>query len=277
MSKIDSAIRELKTIDQMAGEDQWMNRIHPLVKLFLTVFYIVLTVSVSRYNLPGCALMAVYPVVLFIIGEISVIDALRRLRIVLPLVLIVGIFNPFFDREIVVQIGSVPVSGGVLSMFTLMIKAVLTVLASYLLIVTTSIEEICYALRLLHVPQLFVTEVLLIYRYITVLLKEAGRVTQAYQLRAPGQKGIAFRAWGPLLGQMLLRSMDRAEVLYQSMCIRGFRGQFYLSPRKTRSSDPDQGRKQTRSDVLYLLIWTAILVLFRFFPVSEFVGSLLRL
>ena len=30
------------------------------------------------------------------------------------------------------------------------------------------------------------------------------------------------------MGQMLLRSMDRAEVIYESMCLRGFDGVFRL-------------------------------------------------
>ena len=264
MNKINEAIHELQSIDELAKRDQWMNRLHPLVKLFLTVFYIVLVVSFSRYRLPGLISMAVYPLILFQLGDLSFRDALRRLRIVLPVVCVVGIFNPFFDRTIVLQLGNVCVSGGVLSMLTLMLKAVLTVFSSYLLIATTPIEEICYALRLLHVPQIFVTELLLIYRYVTVLLAEAGRVTDAYSLRAPGQKGVAFRAWGPLLGQMLLRSVDRAEILYQSMCIRGFRGHFYYKRKK----------KGPAEDLVYLSAWILLLALLRFFPVLEMVGNL---
>ena len=42
----------------------------------------------------------------------------------------------------------------------------------------------------------------------------------AYALRAPGEKGIHFRAWGSLLGQLLLRSVDRAQLVYESMLLR---------------------------------------------------------
>ena len=59
-------------------------------------------------------------------------------------------------------------------------------------------------------------------------MSEARRVALAYELRAPGQKGINFRVWGSLIGQMLLRSMDRSENLYQSMKLRGFKGDFYI-------------------------------------------------
>ena len=54
-------------------------------------------------------------------------------------------------------------------------------------------------------------------------------MTEAYSLRAPGQKGIHISAWGSFLGQLLLRSMDRAEALYHSMLLRGFRGEYYYA------------------------------------------------
>lgn len=264
MSKIGSAINEIQTLDNLAREDRFLNRIDPFVKLVITVLFVALTVSFGKYNFAGLISMAIYPLLVFNIGNLSFKDALRRLRVVLPLVCIVGVFNPIFDRQIILHIGSVGISGGVVSMVTLMIKAVLTVLASYLLIATTPIEGICRALRRIHVPQIIVTEILLIYRYVSLLLSEARRVTQAYSLRAPGQKGVAFRVWGSLLGQMLLRSMDRAGEVYESMCLRGFRGEFYVKQKNSSRS----------SDILYLLIWAAVLILLRRFPVLEWIGSL---
>ena len=268
-NKIGNAIGEIRSIDTAANQDQWMNRLHPLVKLMLTILYIALTVSFSRYQLAGILCMAVYPLVAFTVGEISFAGCLKRLRIVLPLVCMVGILNPFFDRSEALRVGSLVVSGGVLSMVTLMLKGVLTVLASYLLIITTPIEKLCRALRMIHVPKIIVTELLLIYRYVTVLLAEANRITQAYSLRAPGQKGVAFKAWGPLLGQMLLRSMDRAGVLYESMCIRGFIGEFPAAADRDKVS-----AAQRRTDLLWLAGWTAVFVVIRFFPVTEWVGGL---
>ena len=264
MSKIGNAIHEFQTLDAIAKEDTWLNRIHPLVKLFLTVFYIALTVSFHKYDLAGLLGMIVYPLAVFEISGLSFGDALRRLKVVLPVVCIVGILNPFFDRTLLQAGGGIIVTGGVISMITLMIKAVLTVLASYLLIATTSIEKLCYALRKIHVPQMIVVEIMLIYRYITVLLAEARRITQAYSLRAPGQKGVAFKAWGPLLGQMLLRSMDRAGELYESMCLRGFRGEFYVHGKPARAVP----------SLLYLLLWTAVMTVLRLFPVMQLVGKM---
>lgn len=264
MSKISQTMHEIKTMDSMAARDQWVNRIHPLVKLFLTVFYMMMVVSFPKYDLMGLLGMGIYPLILFQIGEISFAEAVYRLRIVLPVVCVVGVWNPFFERETAVMLGAMAVSYGAISMLTLMCKGIFTVLAAYLLIATTNIEKICYALRLLHVPKLFVTQLLLIYRYISVLLGEAERMSQAYALRAPGQKGIHYRAWGTFIGQLLLRSMDRAGELYESMCLRGYQGEFYYGNRRGIGA----------ADVVYLLGWTCLVLVFRLLPVFELVGRL---
>ncbi len=264
MSKINRAIYELQSIDATAKQNRWMNQIHPLVKLILTIYYIVLTVSFHKYDVEGLLGMCIYPMVVFIIGDLKWKDALYRLRIVLPLVCIVGIFNPFFDHRVVATFGSVQVWGGVCSMITLMLKGILTVFASYILIATTSIEGICYAFRLLHVPKIMVTQFLLIYRYITLLLTETKRITQAYALRAPGQKGIHYKVWGSLVGQLLLRSMDRADDVYESMCLRGFNGEFPFGKPK----------KSGGGDVAYFIFWVIVLFIVRTYPVFRLVGGL---
>lgn len=250
MSKVGGAVREIYRMDEIAARDTWLNQLHPLVKLLVTIMYIAMTVSFSKYQVEKILLMAVYPVVLFIVGEVSFADCIRRLKIVLPLVCFVGILNPLFDRQPVTNVKGIVITTGMISMCTLMIKGILCVFASYLLIASTNIEGICYALRILHVPSLVVTQILLTYRYISLLLTEVGKILDAYSLRAPGQKGIHIKVWGSLAGGLLLRSMDRASALYESMILRGYHGEFCYN----------RERKVRKKDVLYLLVWIGIVV-----------------
>lgn len=121
-------------------------------------------------------------------------------------------------------------------MLTLVMKGVFCLLASFLLMATTTIEEICCALRQLHLPKTITSLLLLTFRYIGVLLSEVSVMQEAYSLRAPGQKGVHISAWGSFLGQLLLRSMDRAEALYESMELRGFCGDFSYAVRRKGSA-----------------------------------------
>lgn len=78
-------------------------------------------------------------------------------------------------------------------------------------------------------------------------------MSQAYALRAPGQKGINLKAWGSFAGLLLIRSIDRAQTVYESMQLRGFTGEFNdLKNVKFRSAD-----------FLYLIFWCVILVAIR--------------
>lgn len=253
MSKVTGTITEINRMDELAARNTWLNRIHPLAKLIVTILYIAITVSMPRYRIEGVLLMAVYPTVLFIMGDISFYDSIRRMKLILPLVCMAGIFNPFFDRQPVVYIRGFTVTTGMISMVTLILKGILCVLASYLLIASTSIESICYALRLLHVPAMLVTQVMLTYRYISLLLTETGRIMDAYALRAPGQKGIHKKAWGSLAGGLLLRSMDRASAVYESMVLRGYSGEFYYVKKKNLK----------KQDVGYLAIWITVFLVIK--------------
>lgn len=237
-TKTGNAIHEIIKIDELARQDKLINNIHPLIKLIITVLYIILIISRSKYDISGLIIMAIYPTAVFILVGINFKDSLKRLKIVLPIVCLVGILNPFFDRHIVFRLHGITlgrkfiifknfgVTGGMISMLTLMLKGILTVFASYLLIATTTIEKLCYALRLIKIPSVIVTQIMLTYRYITLMLSEAHRITQAYALRAPNQKGIHIKNWGSLLGQLLLRTIDRADEVYNSMNLRGFKGDF---------------------------------------------------
>ena len=236
MNHAERACKELQAMEELSLLNSPLHHMPALPKLLLTVLYILTVVSFHKYDLSALTVMLLFPVAGYQLSMIPIRTCFHKLRIVLPLVCAVGLLNPFFDRDILFYLGSIGVSGGVISMLTLMLKGVFSLMASFLLVATTPIEEICQALRQLHVPKLLTALLLLTFRYISVLLEEAAIMTDAYHLRAPGQKGIHISAWGSFLGQLLLRSMDRAEALYESMLLRGFYGEFTWSEKKTASA-----------------------------------------
>ena len=265
MNKMDRSLLELREMDTLAAGDSPVHRVCPAAKLLTTIACIAVTVSFGKYQLSGLLVMVLYPVLLFSLSGIPVGTCFRKMRFVLPLVLAVGAFNPVFDRAPLLTIGGIAVSGGVISMLTLMAKGVFCLMASFLLVATTPIDELCAALRRMHVPPMLVTLLLLTYRYLGVMTEELSVMTDAYHLRAPGQKGIQFSAWGSFLGQLLLRSMDRAEELYGSMQLRGFAGNFTYA----------EGRRCTARDGVWFAVWTAAFVLCRVFDVAGLLGNLL--
>ena len=264
MDKLSHAQRELREMDALAAQDSPVHRLHPLYKLMVTIAYIVTVVSFPKYDFPGLVVMVLYPVVLFQAAGIPVGTCFKKLRVVLPLVCAVGLANPFLDHVPLIQLGNLTITGGMVSMGTLMLKGVFSLMASFLLIATTPIDSLCAALRWLHVPSILTPLLLLTYRYIGVMLEEVAIMTEAYKLRAPGQKGIHISAWGSFLGQLLLRSMDRAQELYSSMLLRGFRGEFFYA-----NVPPSR-----ISGALYSMICVGLFLLARLVPIASVLGNL---
>lgn len=264
MDRIDHAASELREMDDLAARSSPIHGLHPLAKLIVTISYIFLTVSFNKYDLSGLIVMLLYPVIVFSVSGIPIRTCFYKLRLVLPLVCAVGLFNPFFDRAPLLYIGNIPVSGGVISMISLMLKGVFCLMASFILAATTTMDALCAALRKIHVPSMIVTLLLLTYRYISLMIDEVSIMTTAYKLRAPGQKGLHHSAWGSFLGQLLLRSMDRAEELYSSMQLRGFRGEFQYA------NVPPAKRR----DYLYTLFAVAAFFLCRLVNIAALFGGI---
>ena len=264
MDKLPQAQSELREMDTLAAEDSPVHRLYPICKLAVTLLYIVIVVSFPKYDLSGLIAMVLYPVIAYQMAGIPIRLCFRKLRYVLPLVCTVGLANPFLDHTPFVTLGSFTVTGGIISMLTLLFKGCFSLMASFLLIATTSIDSICAALRKLHVPELLVTLLLLTYRYIGVMLEEVGIMSQSYRLRSPGQKGIHISAWGSFLGQLLLRSMDRAQELYSSMLLRGFRGEFFYA----------QGSPFGFGDAVFLLGWGIAFLCARRWNLPAVAGSI---
>ena len=155
-------------------------------------------------------------------------------------------------------------SGGVISMITLMLKGVFCLMASFLLMATTKIDSLCAALRNLHVPAMMVSLLQLTYRYVGVMTEELAVMTDAYHLRAPGQKGIHISAWGSFLGQLLLRSMDRAQELFSSMMLRGYHDHFHYA---------DIDRFKAR-DALFMAVCILFFLMLRYGNIAQLIGGL---
>ena len=260
---IERSIRDLREMDELASGNSPIHRISAGAKLLVTVVYIITVVSFDKYNMSGLLFMLLYPALQFAVSGIPMSTCFYKLRFVLPLVCAVGIFNPILDRTPVFQAGSFVVSAGMISMLTLMMKGVFCLTASFLLMATTRIEAVCSVLRAIHVPAILVTLLLLTYRYAAVMAEEVAVMTEAYSLRAPGQKGIHYSAWGSFLGQLLLRSMDRAEELYSAMLLRGYHGEFYYAEQRGR----------TGIDALFAALWCVLFVVARNVNLTQILGA----
>lgn len=266
MSKLTKAIINIHKIDDNAEVNKRKDTIHPVAHILVTILYILYVVSFSKYDIWGLMGMILYLMAAVLFYNISIRGIFFRIWPVLFLVSMVGIANPFVDRAVYLQTDFLTITFGMISMVTLMLKGIFSVFASYILVTTTGIEQICYGLCCLHMPKELVTIFILMERYLIVLLKETERMSQAYKLRSYGQKGIHIKAWGSFVGQLLLRSIERAELVYESMLLRGYNGEFINS----------QGGKNIKKSIIYIIFWSIIFTFLRTVPIFQIVGSVIQ-
>jgi cobalt/nickel transport system permease protein len=130
---------------------------------------------------------------------------------------------------------------GLVRFASLMLRTWLSVQMAILLTTTTSFPDLTHAMRHLKVPTVLVAIISFMYRYLFVLVDEAQRLLRARASRSaalPGQRAGGSLFWraqvaGNMAGQLLLRSLDRADSVYLAMVSRGYRGQLLTMTRHT--------------------------------------------
>jgi cobalt/nickel transport system permease protein len=263
MLKLLDSIYNIRLLDDLAQKKTFIHKIHPLAKLLTTFVYLVIVVSFGKYEIWNLLTYVFYPVLILAFAELPVVSILKRVLLVEPLIIGIGILNPLFDKY-TVTLGEITISRGWITFISIFIKCGLTVLASILLIATTGMDKLGSALRILRIPKIFVLQLLLTYRYISVLINEVFRMQRAYFLRTPGHKGIHRSVWGSFAGQLLLRTFDRAQRVYQSMSLRGFTGEYNMG----------DDLKISFRDFAYLLVWSLFFIIARIYNIPMMIGLL---
>ena len=206
---MNNKIQELSALEQLSGGDTFVHRLHPTVKLLATAIFIITVISFDRYALEQLIPYIFYPTLLMMLSETPYSMLFKRFMIALPFCLFAGISNIIFDKSII-------------PFFTIILRTYLCVMAVLLLVSVTPFSEIAGSMRRLRIPGIFVTIFEMTYRYIGVLLEEAYSMYIAYSLRSANGKGIKMRDMGSFAGQLLLRSFDRADRVYNAMKCRGY-------------------------------------------------------
>jgi len=243
------SIFTIRFFDEVCRKKTIIHSIHPLIKLIVTICYLFVVVAGGKYSFGRLLPLLLYPFILIPLSEIPIKPFFPMLFVVMPLIVGIGIFNPVFDTKTITLATGIEMSMGWISFATLILKAILTVLATFILFATTGILNIAIAMQIVFIPKMIVLQLLLMYRYIILLVSEISRVFTAYSLRAPGQKGIKMKVWGPMVGRLLMHSFDMAQRVFIAMKLRGFNGTYHTG----------KGLRIRFTDIIYLVILVSFL------------------
>ncbi|MDA8412966.1 MAG: cobalt ECF transporter T component CbiQ [Desulfobacteraceae bacterium] len=265
MASIHSAVLDLKRLDLLANGNSPIHRLDARAKVVVTLVFILCVVSYNRYELSALFPFFIFPAIMISQAGLPPLFILRKIALLCPFVLAVGIFNPVIDRGILLQLGPLGISGGWISFASILARSMLTVGAGFILVAVTGFTAVCQALERLGMPRVFAVQLLFLYRYIFVLTEESGRASRARELRSCGKKGQGIHSFGSLVGHLLLRTWQRAERIHMAMLARGFTGVFHAS-RPSRFGAPE---------IRFVLFWSTLFIVLRLQNVSQLLGSLI--
>ncbi len=265
MLAIDGSFLDFKQLDLLALRQTTVHRLDPRAKVLTTLCFIVCVVSFDKYQISAMLPFLIYPVALIAVGDLPPGYILRKVLFVLPFALLVGLFNPIFDRQVVLQIGTLDIWGGWVSCLSILLRAILTASAAIILVAITGFPAICESLEKLKMPQAFAVQLLFLYRYIFVLTDEGVRTARARQLRTFGRRGLDLRHFSSLVGHLLLRTWERADRIHMAMLARGFSGEVHSTRRQSHFGKPE---------LIFTVCWVALFILLRLYNAPQLLGSL---
>jgi cobalt/nickel transport system permease protein len=251
---------EMYALELLSSGNTCIHRLHPLAKLLAAAAFIVTVVSFGKYDIARLAPYFFYPMLLMALSRTPHSMLYKRLLLALPFCLFIGVSNIVLDRAQAFAVGVVAVSYGTISFISLLCKAYLCVMAALLLVSVTKLRCLANELARLGVPSILIVMLEVTYRYIGILISEAHSMHIAYLLRAPRKRGVAIGDVGPFIGQLLLKSFDRADRIYNAMKCRGYA----ISGAKRHGRRPGPfGPK----DTAYLALVAGLCIAFRLFDV----------
>jgi cobalt/nickel transport system permease protein len=258
----DKEYFNLGVLDTLSYKNTLIHRLDARTKVITTFAFIVTVVSFPKYEIARLIPFFLFPAVIFSLGDIPFWFILKKVLVVSVFAVLIGIFNPLFDTHVLYDFLGIPVSGGWVSFFSILLKFFLTMCSALLLISTTSFPGICHALRKLGIPEIFISQLLFLYRYIFVLMEETLRMVRARDLRSFGKRGRGMGVFINLIGTLFIKTIERAERIYHAMLSRGFSGTIHFVLREGFG----------KADFVFMSVTGVVLYIFRTYDIVSLIG-----
>jgi cobalt/nickel transport system permease protein len=237
--------------DRFVSRESLVHRLDARVKVAAVVAFILSNLLLPDGSWWGFLASLIAAVAASLLAGLGAFYAIKRSLVALPFALAAfttlfslpgqplwaGDFGPWY---LVIS------DTGLLRFASILLRSWLSVQMAILLVASTPFPDILHALRHLRVPDMLVSIISFMYRYLFVLVDETLRLLRAREARSarqaglPGGGSLAWRAKvaGNMAGQLFLRSYDRSDQIFNAMKARGYTGHpLTLTPHKMEIKD----------------------------------------
>jgi cobalt/nickel transport system permease protein len=219
-------------LDRYSERDSPVHRLNARTKFVFTLLFILSVVLTppDSWWVYGLCLAVITGLV--IISRLPTGYVLKQSLTIIPFVLVIALFAPFFkagEAVISLNIGAWHINmtdTGIQVFVNILIRAWLSILCLVWLSSTTRLISLLQGLEQMHFPHLMVMIMSFMYRYIFVIVDETMRMKQAWDSRnISGSRLHQWRTVGHMIGTLFVRSYERGERVYIAMTARGYDGQ----------------------------------------------------
>lgn len=193
-----------------SNQSSFIHRLDARVKLILLLAFVI---SLALLRVPSPLQLACCFLGLSAIAWTAHLPVARILRMSLLVVPFIGIFSAILY-----------LTGENGRAWFILAKSYLSALSVLLCVSVTPLSQLLSAARFFRTPALLVEITQLVYRYVFVLGSEARVMQIAFAARGGRAGRRAVQASSGMIAVLFARSYEKAAIVHQSMCGRGFTG-----------------------------------------------------
>jgi cobalt/nickel transport system permease protein len=197
-------------VERWSRGDSVIHRRHAAAKILATLILLVCIATLTERNPAICGLYLLLLVMSAVAARLPILPMLSGACVVLPFALCFALISVL--------------AGDPMQAIMLVVRGYLSALAVLLLISTTSMPDLIAGLEWLRAPAFLLQVMQFLYRYLIVLMTEAGSMRQARLSRAGSIRTLQFRQASAAAGVLFVRSWARAQAIHRAMVSRGFDG-----------------------------------------------------
>ncbi len=198
-------------LDRYSRLNSPVHRLHTAVKLMTALCVIVTTVVLPFSAAWFFVVVAGFLLMVAAMSTVPWLFIFKRLLLLEPLALgiaVMALFQP----------------NGTMIFLAIVTKSTLCLFTVIILSNTTPFEDLLRALSRVGVPRILITILALMYRYLFVLIDEGERLARARMSRTFATNRVRrWQSLASLIGQLFIRSTERAERIYAAMTARGWK------------------------------------------------------
>lgn len=225
----------INTFDHYQQHGTWIHELDPRVKVVICALFIISTALLPDGAWLAYMLSWGMVIGLALAAQIEPWFVIKRSLLILPFLLAAVTVAFTLPGQVLWQgpWGLTVTDAGLTRFVSILMRSWISLQMAILLTATTRFPDVLHALRHLKVPAILVAILAFMYRYLFVLVDEAGRLLRARAARSaqlPGQKSGRTLSWraavaGGMVGQLFGRSLMRSDRVYQAMLARGYQGE----------------------------------------------------